>query len=307
MSDRDGTDNINLPNRSPQSPALPDTPHSPPSPSHSSRTKSPVNHESIEEPNEAKTSQIGFPTNFTLQTVRKRVPGKLVDRFWAPLDPETFNSLERIISVCSSKAVERYRRDQKKTQFNKKMASAQEIVANSWADRDNKLSFLSRLKVTKVPLPTSHSKRNSSEDMNVLAFDSLNRRKKFLETYLQAELKQVNQLERYHKELSTVYQQDLQYLQEFKKTTEIEIKSMTEEATELRRNMGLENSKNTPEGEYVEKPVKPFNPNDDPETRQLLTEIRDKLAPLQEKCKELAEADDALEVLYNFLDIEAEE
>ena len=143
--------------------------------------------------------------------------------------------------------------------------------------------------------------------MNVLAFDSLNRRKKFLETYLQAELKQVNQLERYHKELSTVYQQDLQYLQEFKKTTEIEIKSMTEEATELRRNMGLENSKNTPEGEYVEKPVKPFNPNDDPETRQLLTEIRDKLAPLQEKCKELAEADDALEVLYNFLDIEAEE
>ncbi|RLV85587.1 hypothetical protein JA9_001610 [Meyerozyma sp. JA9] len=302
MGDRNGMDNIASPNRSP-TPVLPDTPNSPPSPL---RTQSPQNDESSEDPNDVKTSQTGLPTNFTLQTVRKRVPGKLVDRFWAPLDAETFSSLERIISVCSSKAVERYRRDQKKTQFNKKMASAQEIVANSWADRDNKSSFLSRLKVTKVPLPTSHSKRNSSEDMNVLGFDSLNRRKKFLETYLQAELKQVNELERYHQELSTVYQQDLKYLQEFKKTTEIEMKAMTEEAAELRRNMGLEKSKKTPEAEYVEKPVKPFNPNEDPDTLQLLTEIRNKLDPHQDSYKKLADADDALEVLYNLLDIEAE-
>lgn len=249
-------------------------------------------------------NEVDSSTDFKVQTVRKRVPGKFVDKFWAPLEPETFDSLERIISVCTSKTIERYRRDQTKTKFNKKMANAQEILATSWADTANKTSFLSRLKVTKLPLPSSHSKRNLSESANVLGFDSLNRRKKFLETYLLAEIKQVNDLERYHKELTTIYKQDQTYLDEFKKTTEIEIKSMTEEAAELRAAMGLTSGgkkNNTP---IIKKPVREFNANEDKSTRELLQEIHDTLNKYQNTMETLTETDEKLEVLYNILDME---
>lgn len=242
--------------------------------------------------------------DFTVQTVRKRVPGKFVDQFWAPLNADALNSLEKIISVCSSKAVERYRRSGQKVQLNNKMASAQEIVASNWSDTSNRSSFVSRLRVTKVPLPSSHAKRNSAHDPNVLALDSLNRRKKFLETYLLAELKQLSELECYHKEVSTACQQDQKYLNEFRKTTDIEIRAMAEETAEKRRVLGLDNTMKYPETNFTEKPAATFDPNSDDETRALLEKIHAKLDGHQDTIKDLSEVDSALEVLYNILDME---
>ena len=65
---------------------------------------------------------------------------------------------------------------------------------------------------------TSKSIDNS---LDILDYDQLTRRTQFLETYLLAELKQLSDLETYYSDLEMIYNLDLNYLNEFKKTTEI--------------------------------------------------------------------------------------
>lgn len=244
------------------------------------------------------------PSSFQPEKNKKRVPGKFIEKFWEPLDAQTINSLEKILNMCVSKTIEKYKGG---TKISKKMIEAQHVLSKNWLNEMNRKSFRSRLNVTNVPLPSSMQSLSKSNDhsLDILNYDHLTRRTQFLETYLLAELKQLSDLETYYSDLEMIYNLDLNYLNEFKKTTDINKSKMIKETINKREKLGLDNI--DPDQEDIRLSDdsgiinSSFDSNTDKDTQEVLQLIDEQLQSLSSNTTNLTNLNEKLETLYNFL------
>ncbi|KAK6464445.1 CENP-Q, a CENPA-CAD centromere complex subunit-domain-containing protein [Scheffersomyces coipomensis] len=258
-------------------------------------------------------------TAFTIDTNKKKIPARIIDEFWEPLNKSSLSSFESILNIALTRTLERYGDNlvnRKNGKLTKKTVEAQRIITKTWINSQDSKSLLSRLSVTKVPTNDSVSKefKSNQDDNNILSFDQLLRRKKFLETYLGAELKQLQQLEKTYNELNINYQLDSKYLQDFKKTTLLNINNMQRELNDKRR------GNNIPLADEIETDVNAindlnlqketsssgknhFNPNTDEDTKELLTTLNKHLTNMTTNTKGLKTLNEKLETLYNILDM----
>ncbi|CUM50345.1 uncharacterized protein AC631_01750 [Debaryomyces fabryi] len=244
------------------------------------------------------------PSSFQTEKSKKRVAGKFIEKFWEPLDAQTTNSLERILNMCLNKTIEKYKGG---TKISKKMIEAQHILSKNWLNELNRKSFRSRLNVTNVPLPSSMQSTPKSNDnrLDILNYDHLTRRTQFLETYLLAELKQLSDLETYCSDLEIIYNLDLNYLNEFKKTTDINKSKMIKETINKREKLGLDNIEPDREDIRLADDAgvmnSSFDPNTDQDTQKVLHLIDQQLQSLSSNTTNLTNLNEKLETLYNFL------
>lgn len=244
------------------------------------------------------------PTSFQTEKNKKRITGKFIDKFWEPLDAQTTSSLEKILNMCVNRTIEKYKGGSK---VSKKMIEAQHLLSKNWLNEANRKSFRSRLNVTNVPLPTTMQSSSKSIDnsLDILNYDQLTRRTQFLETYLLAELKQLSDLETYYSDLEMIYNLDLNYLNEFKKTTEINKSKMIKETITKREKLSLDNiepdSENIRLADYSETTNSNFDPNSDNDTQDVLQLIDKQLQSLSSDTTNLTNLNEKLETLYNFL------
>lgn len=244
------------------------------------------------------------PTSFQTEKNKKRITGKFIDKFWEPLDVQTTSSLEKILNMCVNRTIEKYKGGSK---VSKKMMEAQHLLSKNWLNELNRKSFRSRLNVTNVPLPSTMQSTSKSIDnsLDILNYDQLTRRTQFLETYLLAELKQLSDLETYFSDLEMIYNLDLNYLNEFKKTTEINKSKMIKETITKREKLNLDNIE--PDSENIRLADNPeitnsnFDPNSDNDTQDVLQLIDKQLQSLSSDTTNLTNLNEKLETLYNFL------
>ncbi|ODV78366.1 uncharacterized protein CANTADRAFT_52854 [Suhomyces tanzawaensis NRRL Y-17324] len=219
-----------------------------------------------------------------MKKTSKRIPGKVIDRFWEPLDRGNLASLDRILNICLTKAMERYE--------GSKLTAAQRILTHTWTS-DNPRSFKSRLNTTKVPLTTTLGKVDDP-----LSLDQVLRRKTFLETYLLAELKQLSELQKHYQEQEIAYKLDLDYLEELRKTTSIHQMKMDKDTKPLdlepvKENIGLASTENP----------KVFDPDTDEDTKRILDSLSKHFKSIKKNTEQLTLFNDRLEVVYNILDV----
>lgn len=244
------------------------------------------------------------PTSFKPETNKKRIAGKFIEKFWEPLDSQNMNSLDKLLNMCINRTIEKYKGN---TKVSKKMVEAQHILTRNWTNEMNRKSFRSRLNVTNVPLPSSMQSTPKAKDseLEILNYDHLTRRMQFLETYLLAELKQLSDLESYYSDLELVHNLDLNYLHEFKKTTEVNKSKMIAETITKRENLGLNAIKPCDEEidlvDHSEIINSSFDPNHDKDTQDVLHLISSHLKSLSSDTTNLTILNEKLETLYNLL------
>ena len=238
--------------------------------------------------------EIVDPKSYRVEKIRKKVPGRLVDTFWEPLDPTTLSSFYKILHLSLSKTMERYKSQPK-------IVEARRVLANTWIN-DNLKSFNSRLGLTKVPpLSTMTTKLNEVND--ILNFDVVLSRKKYLETCLLAELKQLHELEKHEQNLQLSYNLDLEYLQQLKKTASKQEQNMIRKINEKREALALDEVEQADDGINLNDARNPFNPHDDEEVVSLLTKLNQHLTNVENSSKKLGQLNDRLEVVNNILDM----
>lgn len=244
------------------------------------------------------------PTAFHTETSKRRVAGKLIERFWEPLDSRTHNSFDRILNMCLNRTIEKYKTNTNNTKLSKKMIDAQSVISKNWTNEMSSRSFKSRLNVTSVPLPTTmQTLLKHDPNFDILNYDHLTRHMQFLETYLLAELRQLTDLETYYSELETMYNLDLNYLNEFKKTTSKHQSKMIKDTIAKRENLNLTtiepSSDNIKLAHNDKSTNSTFNPNADEDTRGVLSILESHLESLTSNTSGLTTLNEKLETLYN--------
>jgi hypothetical protein len=238
--------------------------------------------------------EIVDPKSYRVEKIRKKVPGKLVDTFWEPPDQTTLSSFYKILHLSLNKTMERYKSQPKITE-------ARRVLTNTWINDDPK-SFNSRLALSKVPpLSTMTTKLNEVND--ILNFDVVLRRKKYLETCLLAELKQLNELEEHEQNLQLSYNLDLEYLHQLKKTTGKQEQDMIKKINEKREELSLDEVEQIYDGINLTDTPNLFNPQDDDDVVLLLTKLNQHLTNVQNSSKQLGHLNDKVEVVNNILDM----
>lgn len=240
------------------------------------------------------------PSAYVMEPSSKRVTGKFIDRFWEPLPPQTMDSLDRILNIALTRAIERYGTLSKTQKLTKKMVEAQKVLARTWINNSESKSFKSRVDVTPLP-PTSTMSTKPNTLGDILSFDALLRRKTFLETYLLAELKQLKELEKHHDDLERSYHMDSKYLDEFRKTAD-------HQKQRISRDMASR-------GHLVETPLVDihllktgrisslFDPDVDQDTVEILQLLRRHLDSVAGNTDQLQSVNTKLESVYSLLDI----
>lgn len=239
------------------------------------------------------------PKTITTRSHKKKITGKLIDRFWQPLSHDSFQSMQGIISMCINQSIQRYRlpsKSRKSVELSKKMIQAQDILSESWSTA-NETSFGSRLRETLLP-------PGSDSDSDIFNLDKLLRRRKYLETYLLAELKQLNELEKNYKSYEIIYKLDLKYLEELRKSTGKENSLMRKEINEKRENMSIDvlNSSKV-KIHQTTKNKSTFNPNDDLDTIEVLSKLTRHLESINKNVNQLKDLNTGLEEFYHHLNI----
>ena len=184
-----------------------------------------------------------------------------------------------------------------------KMAQALSFLFNEWMSNDTE-SFRERLVATKVPLAKTMAPlaliAGAHNVRDVLDFDQVTRRKRFLETYLLAELRQLEELKRHKSELHAMCELDRQYLAEMRKTVDIDTKKMRSERERKEAEVGLGEKKAIVKG--VNGSISGFDPNKDSECNEVLEKISRHLKSLGESTSGLAELNSQMEVVMGMLD-----
>lgn len=234
------------------------------------------------------------PESMKTETQNKKISGKLIDKFWEPLNEENQIALDRILQICLNKAVDRYHNDPEK------MASAREFLTHNWI-LDANYSFNKRLKSTKLPKRSTMHAANPQLDENehIMNFDILANRKRRYETLLAAEIKQIETLKKNHKKVKLNYESDLAYLNEFKKTVAANQSKMTQDITTVTPQI-----KAKPDSKPINFKVKQdFVPKQDDDINELLQELNSDLKSLSSKTKVFTEFNEKLQDFQNYLDM----
>lgn len=137
----------------------------------------------------------------------------------------------------------------------------------------------------------------ANEVADVLSYDSLKRKRTVLETYLLAELKQLQELENHYNQSLLAYKLDLEYLKKFKSTVKNNELKYNEELERKREELNLSVQNKNPDDIYLLSTDNDFDPETDDDTKFILETIQENL--FQSKLKNL---NDKLEVLCNVLD-----
>lgn len=236
---------------------------------------------------------------------KRRVPGKIIDKLWAPLDPNSLKSLDKIFLISLNKTLEKYNLSNS-NRLSKKMTEAQNIITREWLNEDDSSSFKSRLKASKVPLPSSvFNNPKNTPKIDIFSFDQLRRRKISLETYLLAELKQLSSLEKLYCNLEMIFELDSAYLEEFKKTTAINISRMKEEIDNKKKSLGFDDTKGEQEDMIPNtlKSFKLFIPSKDKDIQTLQNKLNDKLSNINDPTLGPAKLVDRINKLYSILEM----
>jgi vacuolar-type H+-ATPase subunit I/STV1 len=142
-----------------------------------------------------------------------------------------------------------------------------------------------------------------NEVNDILNFDVVLRRKKYLETCLLAELKQLNELEEHEQNLQLSYNLDLEYLHQLKKTTGKQEQDMIKKINEKREELSLDEVEQIYDGINLTDTPNLFNPQDDDDVVLLLTKLNQHLTNVQNSSKQLGHLNDKVEVVNNILDM----
>lgn len=256
------------------------------------------------------------PQSITRSSIKSKVAGRLIDRLWNPLPVDSLNSIEKILSMCVNQSIQRYapvtvkgKSKSKIFEPSKMMLEAQQILRDGWLSSGNRSSFASRLKETPLPVPvvkgTVSFGRRSRDGVDQFNFDTLQRRKKYLETYLLAELKQLNELENNYKLHESVYELDKKYLNELRRSTTKENSKKRNEISKKRsllsidKPLGISNEcrvKKRRRGESK------FNPDEDADTLGILESLTRHLSSIRRNTLQLKDINTELESLFNLLE-----
>lgn len=242
------------------------------------------------------------PESIKSETQKRRVPGKLIDKFWQPLDEETQSALDKIIDIAVDKARDRYKGVS--SALTPKITEANELLIYSWKLEDPR-SFKSRLKQTKLPLKRSMHTTPSQNDENkyILNYDVLNWRKSFLETHLLAELKQLDELKKTFHKNNLSYQADLKYLEELKKSIKTNKEKMNQTLTDKKQEFELEAKDNTDKIGVIKPTINRFKPHEDDKIKELLSNISTDLLKITKHSQCLLDFNDRLQNFQSNLEM----
>lgn len=247
------------------------------------------------------------PSGLSKELASKRVPGKLIEKLWAKLDPAPLKSFDRVSSIVLNRVLENLRGE---GATESKISEAGKEISASYIDAEDHRSFRARLGATNLPPPSSMqslAKMSAAEasQIDILSADQLLRKKQYLDTYLLAELKQLNELERHHSTISDAYELDLQYLRQFRKTTAVNQDQMHQETRSKREALKLDSVRQDDDIALLRDDTGAFTrfkPDDDDDVRDVLQELSTHLAGIAGNTADLTALNDKLEVLYNILD-----
>ncbi|EGW33424.1 uncharacterized protein SPAPADRAFT_60779 [Spathaspora passalidarum NRRL Y-27907] len=244
------------------------------------------------------------PSEFKMSNNTKRITGKFIDKFWQPLDDVNAKSFDNILNLALSKTLERLGSLDSEGNMNEKMKLANKILTNAWLNPSNLESFKSRLRVTKVPLPSTMFPNNKGTIKDVFNYDKVLERKQFLETCLSAELKQLQDLEKYYHETKMIYESDKKYLSELTRATNGKEAKLRHQMYTQREELGLDEE------------IKPdvdlnlatsgtssssFNPDKDEEIKPILESLQKHLETISANTEPMLVFNEELEMLLNML------
>lgn len=234
---------------------------------------------------------------------KKRVHSRALEKKWEPLDPDTHRAFERLTTVALSRLLERY---EGMPGGEAKAQEALQLVSRHWLSDKTAESFMTRLRVTKLPpAKTLKKKRKSLSATEPLSIDQMLHRKQVCETYIAAEMEQLRELEGVYNSHLVAYKQDHKHLALLRESVEREEKAMEREREVKRRKYGLTASGSAPD---MVQPAPDFDPNADADVAQLLADLGAQIdeSVSREAMKELFEVrrglDDVQEALNDRLD-----
>lgn len=251
------------------------------------------------------------PADVKREKHRKKVSGRVIDKLWSKLDPESAEAMERLCKVAMTKVFERF---QGSPNEQEKIAETQKVLTNHWLSTLLSKSFLARLNTTKLPpVKSLHTKMKgiTSQEFEPLGPDSMLHTKSLFDAYLLAEKSQLQELKAYYASVKSACEEDKKYLNDFKKTTASLETQNAKAEEERKRQLHLDDPDLKPEDpddeiNLVNPPVTlpaaqdslRFDPDEDPEIRLLLEKLQKKLdektpaaerAELLKVCDELDE------------------
>lgn len=252
------------------------------------------------------------PIGIERERYKKRVPAKVIDRLWTRLEPDQFRSLDNLFTVAMNKTLQRYKGS---TNEHYKVAEAQRVLSHHWTSDKLPKSFLARAKMTKLPPLKSLQMRMrgvKADSHDLLDIDQTNRKKALYEAYLLAEKQQLQELQTYYKSIKKAFDEDSRYLEEFKKTTAAIQAQNTKEIEEKKAQYHLDGLKQDDElglgsgpapipKEFVQAL---FDPDEDPDVRELLEAVQSKMEEIapREKLEELLQICDELDEFQSKFD-----
>ncbi|CAH2356012.1 hypothetical protein CLIB1423_42S00518 [[Candida] railenensis] len=268
-----------------------------------------------DETSDSDSDYVVDPQSISRSSVKSKVPGRLIERLWSPLSLDSIDSIQRILSMCVNQSIQRYApapvkgSSKKALEPPKKMLEAQKVLRDGWLSSRNTSSFASRLKETSLPLPTTKSSSSfgykGTGGGDTFNYDKLVRRKKYLETYLSAELKQLNELEKNFKSYENVLEQDKTYLSELRRSTTKENSKMRNEISKKRSLLSIDGPIDKGSECRIIKKRKSeskFNPNEDEDTAGMLELLSRHLSSIKGNTSQLRELNTEIEALFNLLD-----
>lgn len=235
-------------------------------------------------------------TPLNLQNIinKQKISTKIIDKFWQPLDATNSQSMDTILNIALLKTLE----------DESEVRRTSRSLTNVWINQSNPESFKARLDQTKLPPPNSmYSTKvriKANEIKDVLSYDSVLRKKTVLETYLLAELKQLQELEDHYNQLLLAYQLDSQYLQKFKQTLKRHQLKLDSDIDYKYEELNLIAYDKKPDDIYLQSnSTYEFDPDQDEDTRAILEQLN-KLLSIS--TSDLIKLNEKLEVLSNMLD-----
>lgn len=251
------------------------------------------------------------PTGARKEVFKKRVSGKAIEKLWIPLEAKAFRSFENMCGISMKKVLERFEGVSRK---DAKIAEAQRVLTQHWISGVSTKSFLARLNVTKLPPLKSLQVRMrgaKSDNFDPLSIDEVRHRKAVFETYLLAEIKQLDGLERYYNSLKNMYELDSKYLGEFKKNTSTLVNQIAQERDEQLKLLHFDTTAPQPDADInlaTQVSSVPglstkarFDPNEDDAVKQVLEQLDNDIKQLALPTESLLNMCDQLDTVQKML------
>ncbi|CAI5756397.1 unnamed protein product [Candida verbasci] len=237
----------------------------------------------------------------TQSIIEQEISKSVIDKYWTQLNPDATRTLENIIEMGIITTI-------KQEHLTK---SSNKFLNNLWLNSQNSKSFKSKLSVTKLPHPRSQFTKNADNRTNEikdpLNYDEIIYKRKILQSYLDAEQKQVVDLEYNLNELDQIYWQDLRYLKNYQDVTG---KFEREINTEIRNKLKqLEFDEEEVEQQkddklklnLIKSETTKFDPDKDQDIKEILNQLSYKLSDISSNVESLVELNNKLEILNNLL------